>query len=1185
MESSTTHSSQDLGDEKQRNQIGPWKEGDLKSLDHFKADTNFVVRAAAGSGKTTALVGRMVGLIRKGKAEIQDLAAITFTRKAASEMQERLYEELLSAKSVLDGERGGYSGTEAEKRNVEDALARVQQCFVGTVHSFCGRILREHAFEAELPPDFAVGIDEEEEADLRAQVWDRYVADKHRSDGALDDLEVLGLQPSDLRGLFRTVSAYPELDLYTNPPEVLPDLDGAVEQAEEFVRTWQAYRPAPPLKDRDSAQKALDTAEGLIENFELDTPARKAQLLSTLKNGYSSSSEKGKVTLSAWGNKGDESYEASRDLRDRAYQSLMDSVLPALQKWRAHVHGRAIDFVKPAAKRYLKTRREEGLLMHHDVLYHTRNLLRNNPEVRREVYERTPRLLVDEFQDTDPLQAEILFYLTSEDRKERAWTSCRPRPGSLFIVGDDKQSIYRFRRADLNVYNEVTNQITETGGEEVTLTTNFRSHSQICSFCDEVFDEVFSEYERDGIQADYTEFETPDGAGGRDEHGVRRLKVDYKKGNPTGEIAEDTAEQIAGFIQRALGEGEAHEMAGPEEENPVFEGAASPKDFLIVTGGKKHLSTYGEALARAGIPFTITGSNDLGDSDDLKDFVDLLTCALRPADELAAVSYLRGGLCGFSDDDLYRVRKAFDEVPEEPFRFTRPEVPEAALSKLDSDLAERYRGASERVQRARSEVRSKRPALALSSIAEDANLLAAAAHAPPEESGSIRAGRLLRAFALVRKQAGEGDSWADVLAILQDVLDGEVEADGLTLESGSHEGSEQDGDGESDNASGGAVRIMNIHQVKGLEAPVVFLADPYPETGSRQSPTQHVQREEGTSGTLVAPITKETPGSNVVTHPPLGWEGEDGFESTEEAHENAEKKRLTYVAATRAERLLVVSEYHHKDDGRKDGDWNELSEGLENTPLLSPDLPEEADSDRPAPDLDRHRVIREDAIERSRMQSYRVTNVSEELERTSDSSGTNTSGTNLSTERAEGEDTDGYGKVLGLAVHAVLETLVREGVKTEEVSTSQIRGALQDAREQVDQQDKALGGASEDLTARMVDTAQDMVSCFLSSPLASRVKTADQVYAEHPVSSAGESDPVTVERGVIDLVYRDEEGWHIVDYKTDRIDEDEFSGVGDDHKYARQVRRYADVWESVIGESVADATLWFADMDATVSVR
>jgi ATP-dependent helicase/nuclease subunit A len=852
----------------------------------------------------------------------------------------------------------------------------------------------------------------------------------------------------------------------------------------------------------------------------------------------------------------------------------MDAVLPVLRKWRAHVHDRAVDFVRPAAERYLQTRREEGLLTHHDVLYHTRNLLWDNPEVRREVYERTPRLLVDEFQDTDPLQAEILFYLTSEDPEEEEWTACTPRPGSLFIVGDDKQSIYRFRRADLNVYEKVTDQVENTGGEEVTLRRNFRSYSQICSFCDEVFEEAFSEYERDGVQAEYTKFQTPDGAKGRDEYGVRRLKVDYNKGNPPDEIAEDTAEQIAGFIQRALDEGEAHEMAGPEEENPVFEGAASPKDFLIVTGGKKHLSTYGEALARAGIPFTITGSNDLGDSDDLKDFVDLLTCALRPADKLRAISYLQGGLCGFSDDDLYRVRNAFDEVPEEPFRFTGREVPEAALSELDSDLDERYKDAFERVQQAQTEVRSKRPAIALSNIAENAGLFAAAAHAPPEESGSIRAGRLLRAFALVEKQTGEGDSWAEVLSVLQDVLDGEVEADGLTLESGSHEGPETNG--ENDNASNGAVRIMNIHQVKGLEAPVVFLADPYPETGKNYTPTQHVQRGEGPSGKLVAPIAKETPGSDVVTHPPLGWEGEGGFEAIEEAHEQAENKRLTYVAATRAERLLVVSEYCGRNDKRRDGDWSELSDHLQKAPLLSPDSPEEADSDRPAPDLDKHNTVRENAIDRARKQSYRVVSVSDELEAAS-----SPSETRLSTGRTDEIEENGYERVLGFGVHAVIENIVRQGVETEEVPTGRIRRALADAREKVEnQRDKA----PEELTPGMVETAHSMVDRFLASSLAKNVKAARQVFAEYPFSTVIDSGPTTVERGFIDLVYQDAEGWHIVDYKTDQVEERPLD-VPDDHKYARQVRRYADAWESVAGEPVADVALWFADVGATVSVR
>ncbi|WP_118831781.1 UvrD-helicase domain-containing protein [Salinibacter ruber] len=1164
--------SQETGsDQKERNRIGPWEEDDLPTLDDFEPDTNFVVRAAAGSGKTTALVARMVALVRQGTAEIQDLAAITFTRKAASEMKQRLYEELRSAREVLRGEKETYEGTEAETKRVDQALSSVQQCFVGTVHAFCGRLLREHALEAGLPPDFAVGIDERDEADLRSRVWERRVEDAYqKGKDSLSKLREVGLRPNDLTGLFKTVSDYPELDLYTNPPSSLPDLDGAVETAKAFVQKWQACRPEPPIGDRGSAQEALDQAEGLIENGSVESAAEKVQLLEILEGGYRSSKEKGNVRLKAWREKGSELHDAAGNLKHEAYPDLIRSTIgPVLRKWRAHVHKKAIEFVKPAERKYREVRREEGLLTHHDVLYHTRNLLRDHPEVRQKAYERTPRLLVDEFQDTDPLQAEILFYLTAGDPTTKNWTECVPKPGSLFIVGDDKQSIYRFRRADINMFNKVEKQVEEKGGEEVILRRNFRSYEEICGFCDDVFSETLSEAEREDVQAEYKDFISSEDAEGRDEHARRRLKVDYIKGNPPDEIAADTAEQIAGFIKRALDEGAAHEMAGDPEENPVFEEKASPEDFIIITGGKKNLSIYGEALARVGVPFTITGSSDLGDSDDLKDFSDLLTCALRPADELAAVSYLQGGLCGFSDDDLYQVRRAFDQgrsfdqVRSSPFHFARAEMPEEALEALPAPLAGRLRKAATRVRRAQDLLQSKRPSLALPEIAEEAGLLAAAAHAPPEEVGSIRAGRILRALALARKRAGDGDDWAEILSVFQDILDQEVDEDGLTLESG----------------SGSAVRIMNLHQVKGLEAPVVFLADPYPETGKSHSPTRHVRREEGD---LVAPVTKETPGSDKVTHPPLGWEDEDdGFEVIEEAHKTAEKKRLVYVAATRAERLLVVSEYHHKNQGRKDGDWAPLHGHMEDVPVLTPEVPmglngEASGSELPAPDLEQYRRERESAIDQARRPSYKITSASEKRDGASEMQ---------PSVLRDGED--GYGKTLGIGVHTLLEDLVQRGLSSDRVSGSKVRSHLQAAQEQ-------LQNTSEDrveVTSEDIKTARAMVDRFLSSSLANEVKNASRVFAEYPLSSAHEELSANdggkvddIRRGVIDLLYEDGAGWHIVDYKTDRVGDSGLPATLGDHKYADQVRQYTDAWENLTGEKVASADLWFADSANKVDV-
>lgn len=1145
-------------DEQERNRIGPWKEDDLKSLDDFEPDTNFVVRAAAGSGKTTALVARMVALVRTGEARIQDLAAITFTRKAASEMKQRFYEELRSAREVLRGKKGTYEGTEAEKSRVEQALSDVQQCFVGTVHSFCGRLLREHALEAGLPPDFAVGIDERDEVDLRSRVWERHVEEAYQQDkDILSELREVGLTPNDLTGLFETVSAYPELDLFTKPPSSLPDLDAAVETAKAFVQKWQAYRPEPPIEDRRDAQEALDKAEGLLENYNLETSAQKAQLLEILEDGYKSSDGEGNVTLKAWGEKGSKLYDAASSLKDEAYPDLMRSTIdPVLRKWRAHVHEKAIEFVRPAESKYRQVRKEEGLLTHHDVLYHTRNLLRHNPEVRQKAYERTPRLLVDEFQDTDPLQAEILFYLTAEDPTTEDWTECVPKPGSLFIVGDDKQSIYRFRRADINMFNEVRKQVEKMGGEEVILRRNFRSYHQICDFCDDVFEGVFSEAEREDVQAKYTDFIPSEDAEGRDGHARRRLKVDYIKGNPSDEIAEDTAEQIAGFIKRAIDEGAAHEMAGEPEENPVFEEKASPEDFIIITGGKKNLSVYGEALARAGIPFTITGSSDLGDSDDLKDFSDLLTCALRPADKLAAVSYLQGGFCGFSDDDLYRVRRAFDQVRSSPFHFARTEMPEEALEILPASLAGRLRKAATRVRSAQNLLQSKRPSLALPEIAEEAGLLAAGAHAPPEEVGSIRAGRILKASALARKRAGEGSDWAEILSVFQDILDQEVDEDGLTLESGSDS----------------AVRIMNLHQVKGLEAPVVFLADPYPETGGGHSPIKHVRRQHEQ---LVAPITKETPGGPKVSHPPRGWDEGEDFESIEEAHDAAEKKRLVYVAATRAERLLVVSEYHHYKDGRKDGDWAPLYGHMDDVPVLEPPSPvslngEDSDSELPAPNLEHYRRERENALDQARRPSYEITNVSEERDEGGE--------TQPSVLRDDG---DGYGRMLGIGVHTLLEDLVQRGLPSDHVSESKVHTHLQAAQDQI----KNTGGEPDEIADEDIEMARAMVNHFLSSSLATEVGEADRVFAEYPLSSIEGEETVEVRRGVIDLVYQNEAGWHIVDYKTDRVGDNGLPETIGDHKYADQIRQYAHAWEDLTRKEVASARLWFADASETYQIE
>jgi len=1267
-------------DKAHRRRIGPWHEDMLPDLSSFEADQNFVVRAAAGSGKTTSLVARMVALIRRGDARASDLAAITFTRKAAGEMEGRFHKELRRARFLLrtaleeptgrpDADLRDEIGEDwtpeeaveadisreelAEQlRRVEAALGSVQQTFIGTVHAFCGRILREHAFEADLPPDFAVGIDDREFEQLQHRVWDRYITESRQErPERMEELNTLGLPPEDLTGLFETASHYPELHLYTNAPEELPDLTPHVEQAREFVETWQAIRPDPPVGERHKAQRALDKAEGMMRSRALTSPAQQAKFLQMVRSGAKDDGT-GNLYYSRWGESGSDSYEAAKDLKKEAYPAFCEAIDPDLNAWKAYAHKQAVRFVEPAATAFLERRREEGQLTHHDVLYWTRTLLRDRAEIREDVLQRSPRLLVDEFQDTDPLQAEILFYLTAQDPEETVWRNCRPRPGSLFIVGDDKQSIYRFRRADIDVFREVSRQIVRAGGDEISLYRNFRSHGQILDFCDEAFEEIFAgpalpegKDETDlspedrmygDAQADYEDFidERP---GGADPTSIRTIDCDYVSRYPAQPIAEDDADQIARFIRSAIDQGNDHPMALPKTDGEagaaVFPGGASPSDFLILTRKKSNLSVYVTALARRGVPAAVTGSKDLGQSDDLQDLVALLRAALRPDDPVATLAYLRSGLVGLSDGELYCYRQAAGSGPA-AFAASASVPSDDTLAALEEPLAKTVEEAFRQLREVRQTLRNDRPATAFPKVVETTGLMAAASAPPNPSRRSLRAGRFARAVDLIEAGAASGASWPEITAHLHDLVHGEEEADGLTLDTGSEE----------------AVQVMNVHQAKGLEAPVVFLADPAGD--ARGEATTHVLRPEGSgeraargasspqgvtngdvgetvsrsdedpedpSDYLVAPVTEEGTYHTTITHAPLGWDTarEPTFAEIESAHERAEAHRLLYVAATRAKNLLVVSRPSKKDGSPAVKDpWGDLAEKIgEEVPVLDPP-PVEADEPAPfsAPDSDRLDE-RNQSIARQSRPSFREESVSNLVH---DASEESPPPEDVGDEEADPFHPVGYGKFFGTVVHNALEQWARRsraaGSPAEIPAAEDLAVRLERAREEgAVRNETSAEPRSSSLSDEVLSAeAQSTIERFAKGPLAETVRDADVVYTEYPFAlrtgatdrpadtSDGENEkpepapadadgtetaPETVLRGTIDLVYQDDDGWHIVDHKTDRIrDVGTLSALPFQHPYRQQVRRYARFWHLLTGEPVATASLRFTDSGTRVPV-
>ena len=1131
MPAAPTNRSSSYDDSAVRARIGPWAEEGVPDLSRFAPDTNFFVRAAAGSGKTTALVARMVALVRTGVPP-DDLTAITFTRKAAGEMSTRFYEELRRAQTALptDG---------PQWRRVTQALDDAQQAFIGTVHAFCARLLRERPIAANLPPDFVAGLDDREARELRERAWRQYLARvRERHPERIEALARLDVEPNDLEQYFERLCAHPELDPYVNAPDTVPDLSAAVATAQDRLDAWQARRPDAAPEGRDDAMQAFDTAEKMRTHLSLDAPAQKAAFLEVFAEV--SDEESGSVTLKCWRGPQTDAYDWARDLRDEHLPALFrDTVRPALRQWRAYVHREVVAFVRPAVEHFATLRREEGRLTFHDLLACTRDLLRDHPRLRTALQERHPRLLVDEFQDTDPLQAELLFYLTSQDPTETPWTACEPEPGSLFIVGDDKQSIYRFRRADMEVFASVGRLIDASGGEAVTLTKNFRSWDVICDWCDAAFSDLFNDPGLEDLQAPYTPFD-PQRTTAGDTGGVRRLDIDKVHGNWGRDIAAADAEQIARYIDAAQS---GALPARQDREDAAAEGARY-SDFLLLTRTKTRLSIYAEALAERGIPYTVTGSEDLGEAEELKALVDLLTCALRPDDPVAGVAYLKGPLVGASDDDLYRFRRAggaFDQMHA-------PLAPDVT-SALPPETRRRFVGAFERLRTARTRLREERPGVAVEQIVDTFGLLAGAAHPPAPTEGSLRAGRVLRTITLVQSLAAQGLGWAEVLEELQRVVEGEEDVDGMTLDTGGED----------------AVRVMNVHQAKGLEAPVVFLADPYARGSG--PPTQHHLRRD--AGELVAPIVQGSGYRATVTHPPLGWNAptagqEEGFRAREERHAAAEERRLLYVAATRAEKQLVVSTYPAKPN---DGPWAPLYPHLDaaDAPALQVPAAEGEgqpgpDATAPAPALEAHRDRRRAQVDAAARPSYRTETVTGAAPEPS------------APARSPEPGHDGYGEAFGTALHALLEQVVQARHQdAPHPGEATLQAAL------------AQQGAAP--TEEAVRRLRRMIQRFLDSTVWTEVQSAAPVLPEYPLVCVDDEGPApTVRRGVIDLAYRLDDGWVLVDYKSDRVSEASGPQLPHKHPYRHQMKAYAEDWRSVQGAPVSRAGLWFADAGTLVSV-
>ena len=1113
-------------------------------------DRTFLVEAGAGSGKTKSLVDRMIALIAEGRATIQTMAAVTFTRKAAAQLRERFQ---VAIEQSLRGEAGeGERAWDVEARErLRAALRDLEQGFVGTIHSFCARLLRERPVECGVDPEFEE-IEEIDDAVFREACWQDHLADvRVSSDELLTGLDEVGLGPADLRDAFDVLAMYPEVTDPEPGREEPPDYGAVRTELERFLDRAEAALPAErPPSGWDKLQFLMRRLFGRREKLGFKDPRLLMESLELLERTPG-------VTQKCWGGK-----EKALDFCGTYADFQARVVVPALTAWREHRHARALRFLAPAVAFYDARRRERAKLNFGDQLLLAARLLRENPEVRAYFQAKIRRILVDEFQDTDPIQAEILFYLAGADVHEQDWTRLRPVPGSLFLVGDPKQSIYRFRRADIDTYNLVKRLIVSGGGEVLPLVANFRSLDGIGRFVNGVFEPkpggraVFPVPATD-IQAGFAPLVTRRRACGAAETGVFKNPVPKVPGDHDKPMAQADAASIAEFIDRAIAGGLS--VAGKGEDRRERLRPALAGDFLVLFRYKKNMDIYARSLEERGIPYEISGSDGFSESPDIAAIVTLLQALKDPANPVLAVAALRGIFFGVSDQDLLDHRAAGGALEF------------AGLAPPAGPAAEPVRRALVTLREWWGWTRTVPPSVVLERVLEASGLLG---YLVSSEMGSSRAGDVLKLVEIVRSLETEGTtSFATVTDFIADPARlRDVEE--ISLRPGRRD----------------AVRLMNLHKAKGLEAPVVILA--HPAGMKEHEPDKHIFRTGASTprGYFLFKCRREGEYKARLISQPVGWDNVAGLAAE---YLEAEEHRLMYVAATRARDALVISSYA-VDQGAKKA-WRILDDALAGVPELS--LPAPA---RPAPVASERaavsardiqamrRTIRERTGQASRAR-YRLETVTS-LAR--------------SGQPSVDREIEGRGREWGTAVHSLLHTLGRAwaqmpaGAAAKPVSDDELRRMAGNALAAVglDREDEgaltSLAGAI--VRSEFWSRAMAASRKHFEVPFSIRVGPEDRDYAglagAAPFVALGGAKPVAVAEkapiflaGAIDLAFFEGGGWVIADYKSDRVPEGGLEALV--AHYRPQVELYTRFWERITGEKVNETGLYFTAVDTWVSVR
>ncbi|BCH19657.1 UvrD-helicase domain-containing protein [Mesorhizobium sp. L-2-11] len=835
-------------------------------------DRSILVEAGAGSGKTAVMAGRVAIMLAEGVPP-RSIAAVTFTELAASELLARVREIVadLSAGRIATELRVALPDglSQAQRDNLATASAAIDEITCSTIHGFCQRLIKPYPAEADIDP--GAGVMDRNQADLTfLEIVDGWL--RERLSGDQDGIlaEMVLHSPGETVALVHKIAENLRRRRTIAAPPVSP-LDGRLTAFRQATADFAAFMRGAAATEPETVVivgRLAEMATALAAVPDPATPSGLVQVLTsrahpdlcTKAGDVASYRKKGKWTEAA---KQAGLAKADGERLNIAaaghYTACCDAWALLLQAAASQVLAALIDDARSILQRYRDRKRASAQLDFDDLIFAARDLLRDHDNVRRALGQRFARVLVDEFQDTDPLQTEIFWRLCGEPvDNDTDWIRCRIRRGALFLVGDPKQAIYRFRGADVGAYVQARDAFHAQDSDSLlSISTNFRSCASILTFVNERFEAVLSADGQPGFTA-LDPFHDDPGDGLC--VAALDIAVADENGKATAEQQRDAeADAVAELCARLI------------DSQPIIDRRSGtqrlcrPGDIALLAPTGAELWRYEEALERRGIPVATQAGKGLFRRQEIQDLIALTRVLADRRDTLALGALLRGPLVGLTEEELLDIVWTLPRSEEQPDRIPRLDLG-ADPTAIDHPLA---REVIEKLQALYRRSNSTTPHELLSQAVDVMRVrpLLLERHRGQAERAlanvdlylSLSTGyavRGLRAFAEAMTAA-----WTDEARAVEGRPDAQEEA----------------------------VALFTMHAAKGLEWPIVIPVNTM--TGVMSPDSAVIDRQ---TDTFYCPVLGVTP---------------DGYEAARQAEKDEldrERIRLWYVAATRARELLVL---------------------------------------------------------------------------------------------------------------------------------------------------------------------------------------------------------------------------------------------------------------------------------------